>query len=222
MSIFADLRNECLIRELCRETNTDVLLFGFDGFIYFGNIQGIEDNRIALLAPAIKSDTRDVEILNPGGELRRVDFLRVDLWQIVAKGTAIVSDPIASCPCDPCKPCIPIPDPCDPCPCDPCDPRDPCPCDPTPIKIQRDESEERQESHHLIRQLCRMVGDDVVITTLGGFLFEGTLGAIDGELAILRVEDIFGPATSSSISDDDVRSVVVNLEALTSVSSITC
>ena len=188
---FSELRNECLIRELCRETNTDVLLFGFDGFIYFGNIQGIEDGRIALLAPAIKSDTRDVEILSPGGELRRVDFLRVDLWQIVAKGTAIVNDPIA------------------------------CSYEPTLAPV-RDDSEERQESHLLIRQLCRMVGDDVVITTLGGFLFEGTLGAVDGELAIMKVRDVFGPATSSAISDDDVRSVVVNLEALTSVSSSTC
>ena len=67
-----------------------------------------------------------------------------------------------------------------------------------------------------------MIGEDVVITTLGGFLFEGTLGDIDDELAILKVDDIFGPATSSSISGEDVRSVIVNLEALTSVSSTSC
>nr|MDU2066002.1 hypothetical protein [Sporomusaceae bacterium] len=80
----------------------------------------------------------------------------------------------------------------------------------------------RQESHELIRRLCRMVGDAVAITTLGGFLFEGVLGAVEDELAILTVEDIFGPATSSSISDNDVRSVVVNLEAITSIASSTC
>jgi len=194
MSIFSEIRNEALIRELQRELNTDVLLFGFDGFIYFGNLQGIDDCRIALISPAIKAETRDVEILSPGGELRRVDFLRVDLWTIVAKGTAVAHDPIVY----------------------------------SNSKghnfedTSRDETEERQESHHLIRQLCRMIGDDVVITTLGGFLFEGTLGDIDDELAILKVDDIFGPATSSSISGEDVRSVIVNLEALTSVSSTSC
>jgi len=193
MSFFSEIRNECLIRELQCELNTDVLLFGVDGFIYFGNLQGVEDCRIALLSPAIKATTRDVQILSPGGELRRVDFLRVDLWAIVAKGTAIVHDPIAHSKWNNLDPATP----------------------------QKEETEERQESHLLIRQLCRMIGDDVVITTLGGFLFEGTLGAIDGELAIMRVSDIFGPATSSAISDEDVRSVVVNLEALTSVSSAT-
>lgn len=192
MSFFSEIRNEALIRQLDCELNTDVLLFGVDGFIYFGNLQGIDDCRIALLSPAIKSETRDVQILSPGGELVRVDFLRVDLWTIVARGSAIVHDPIAHSK------------------------------DSGPSTSQREEMEGRQESHHLIRQLCRMIGDNVVITTLGGFLFEGTLGAIDNELAILKVDDIFGPATSSAISDEDVRSVVVNLEALTSVSSATC
>ena len=192
MSFFSEIRNEALIKELLCELNTDVLLFGVDGFIYFGNIQGIDDCRIALLSPAIKAETRDVQILSPGGELVRVDFLRVDLWTIVAKATAIVNDPIAYSKVS------------------------------STTETQRDEIEGRQESHHLIRQLCRMIGDEVVITTLGGFLFQGTLGAVDDELAIIKVDEIFGPATSSAISDDDVRSVVVNLEALTSVSSATC
>ena len=192
MSFFSEIRNEALIRELDNELNTDVLLFGVDGFIYFGNLQGIDDCRIALLSPAIKATTRDVQILSPGGELVRVDFLRVDLWTIVAKGTAIAHDPIA------------------------------CNKPSNAVTPQREIADERQESHQLIRQLCRMIGDEVVITTLGGFLFEGTLGAIDDELAILKVDDIFGPASSSAISDEDVRSVVVNLEALTSVSNSTC
>lgn len=191
MSFFSEIRNEALIRELECELNTDVLLFGADGFIYFGNLQGIDDCRIALLSPAIKADSRDVQILSPGGELRHVDFLRVDLWIIVAKGTAIVNDPISY-------------------------------SNSAAPNTQREVTDERQESHHLIRQLCRMIGDNVVITTLGGFLFEGTLGDISDELAIIKVDDIFGPATSSSISGSDVRSVVVNLEALTSVSSATC
>lgn len=194
MGFFSEIRNNALIRELQRELNTDVLLFGVDGFIYFGNLQGIDDCRIALLSPAINAETNAVEILTPGGELQRVNFLRIDLWTIVAKGTGVVNDPI------------------------------------TPLTLatkeeQRDqptEIDERQESHQLIRLLCRMIGDNVAITTLGGFLFAGTLGDINDELAILAVEDILGPATSSSISDDDIRSVVVNLEALTSVSAINC
>lgn len=196
MSFFSEIRNEALIRELQRELNTDVLLFGVDGFIYFGNLQGIDDCRIALLSPAIQADSSDVEILTPGGELQLVNFLRVDLWTIVAKGTGIADDPINGGILD---------------------------AVPAVGAEQRNQPDNdgRQESHHLIRQLCRMIGDDVVITTLGGFLFEGTLGDVSDELAIMTVEDIFGPATSSSISDDDVRSVVVNLEALTSVAGAT-
>jgi len=198
MGFFSEIRNNALIRELQRELNTDVLLFGVDGFIYFGNLQGIDDCRIALLSPAVNAETNAVEILTPGGELQRVNFLRIDLWTIVAKGTGIVNDPI-----DPPK----------------------LATTPAITATQRDQSteiDERQESHQLIRLLCRMIGDNVAITTLGGFLFAGTLGDVSDELAIMAVEDILGPATSSSISDDDIRSVVVNLEALTSVSAINC
>lgn len=201
MSFYEEIANRALIRELEREINTDVLLFGVDGFVYFGNLQGIDNCRIGLLVPAIAAETSDVEILTPGGELRTVAFLRVDLWTLIAKGTGIVSDPID------------------------------CGSGGGPIVkegvVRQEESDAgqtsiRQESHELIRRLCRMVGDAVAITTLGGFLFEGVLGAVEDELAILTVEDIFGPATSSSISDNDVRSVVVNLEAITSIASSTC
>lgn len=196
MGFFTEFRNEELIRELQRELNTDVLLFGVDGFTYFGNLQAIHDCRIAVLTPAIEADTSDVEILTPGGELRTVQFLRVDLWTIVAKGTGIVSDPIdggpgliATAP--------------------------PAPS----VAARGTESGEpiRQESHSLINHLRRMIGDCVTITTVGGFLFDGVLGDVCNELAILSVNDIFVPGTSDSISDEDVRSVVVNLEALTSV-----
>jgi len=233
MGIFLELRNECLIRELKRELNTDVLLFGFDGFTYFGRLQAIDDCRIALLTPAITADSTDVEILSPGGDVRFVEFARIDLWQIVAKGTGIVEDPIAGGSCS----------------------------SSSSSSSSRsssnsntnnntnsntntnnnsntnsggntgggkgnkggrtltvDESTERQESHELIRFLCRMVGDCVAITTLGGFLFTGVLGNVEDELAILSVDDIFVPGTSSPISADDVRTVVVNLEAITSVS----
>jgi small nuclear ribonucleoprotein (snRNP)-like protein len=194
MGIFSELRNLALIRELDRELNTDIVLFGFDGFAYFGNLQAVEDCRIAILSPAIEAESNDVEILTPGGEVLHVDFTRVDLWNIVAKGTGIVSDPIGSLDED----CVKAP------------------------RVDIVETTERQESHHLIRVLCRMVGDGVVLTTLGGFSIEGTLIAIDDELAILSNTDIFVPGTSTSLSDTKIRSAVVNLEALTSVSGDRC
>jgi len=189
MAIFAELRNECLIRELSRELNTDIVLFGFDGNSYFGNLQGIEDGRIAILAPAIKAASSSVEILTAGGEVLHVDFARVDLWPLVGKGTAIVSDPL--------------------------DPRPQT----APLTATVVPAAGRQESHCLIHVLRREIGERVFIGTLGGFVFEGTLGDVDDELAILTVAEIFVPGTSSSISDTKLRAAVVNLEAITSVST---
>ncbi|MDR3561083.1 MAG: hypothetical protein P4N59_06555 [Negativicutes bacterium] len=192
MAIFAELRNECLVRELSRELNTDIVLFSFDGNSYFGNLQAIEDGRIAILGPAIKAESSSVEILTAGGEVLHVDFARVDLWPLVGKGTAIVTDPFleenlvlqtqATAP-------VAIPD------------------------------AGRQESHCLIHVLRQEIGERVFIGTLGGFVFEGTLGALDDELAILTVAEIFVPGTSTSISDSRLRAAVVNLEAITSVST---
>jgi small nuclear ribonucleoprotein (snRNP)-like protein len=201
MGLFTEIRNPALIRELTRELNTDIVLFGFDGFAFFGNLQAVEDCRIAILSPAIEADSNDVEILTPGGEVLHVDFTRVDLWNIVAKGTAIVSDPIERLNCHN---------------------ESGARTSDTSARNAFEEGTERQESHHLIRVLCRMVGDSVVITTLGGFSIEGTLIAIDDELAILSNTDIFVPGSSTSISDRKIRSAVVNLEALTSVSGVCC
>lgn len=194
MSIFRELRNECLIRELERELNTDVLLFGFDGMTYFGNLQKVEDCRIAFLSPAIEAQS-NVEILSPGGEVVEVRFLHVDLWQIVAKATGIRTNPFTSS--------------------EDCDSTHSMR---TEVSPQITETSERQESHELICILRRMIGDNVVVTTLGGFVFEGILGNVDDELAFISVNEIFGPGNSSGISDDTVSTAVVNLEALTSVS----
>jgi hypothetical protein len=167
--------------------NTDVVLFGFDGFVYFGNLQAVEDCRIAILTPAIHAETSDVEILTPGGELVVVSFVRVDLWQIVGKATGVTEDPVVK-------------------------------CDSSSRDDEASVGESgRQESHNLIHELKRMIGDNVSITTLGGFLFEGILTDVRCELAILKVCDIFVPGKSRSISDSEVRGAVVNLEAVTSV-----
>ncbi|WP_371370947.1 hypothetical protein [Sporomusa aerivorans] len=197
MSIFREIRNECLIRELQCELNTDVLLFGFDGVVYFGNLQKIDDCRIAFLSPAIEAES-NVEILSPGGEVVEVRFLNLDLWQVVAKATGVKSAPFGNDCHEHGFIAAAVDD------------------------QQRTESEtetpERQESRDLICLLRRMIGDNVVITTFGGFIFRGTLGNVDDELAFLSIDEIFGPATSSGISDDVVSTAVVNLEAITSVS----
>lgn len=197
MGFFEEIGNRALIRELQRELNTDVLLFGVDGFTYLGNLQGIEDCRIALLGPAIAARTSDVEILTPGGELRTVEFLRVDLWTIIGKGTGVKNDPIAPG----ITKIITEED--------------------TPARIDEETEAVRQESQALIFQLRRMIGQEVVLTTLGGFLFEGVLGDVGLCLAILTVEDVFGPGDTSSMSDNDLRSAVINLNAITSVSLAT-
>lgn len=194
MGIFRELRNECLIRELQHELNTDVLLFGFDGIVFFGNLQKIEDCRIAFLSPAIEARS-NVELLSPGGEVVDARFLHVDLWQIIAKATGVKTSPFGN---------------------------DPGLCThavlPNAETQQRTETEnERQESHDLICILKRMIGDLVIITTFGGFIFQGTLGNVDDELAFISVDEIFGPATSSGISSDTVSTAVINLEAITSV-----
>jgi len=193
MSIFRELRNECLIKELEHELNTDVLLFGFDGIVYFGNLQKIDDCRVAFLSPAIEADS-NVEILSPGGEVVDVRFLNLDLWQIVAKATGVKTSPFVTTTTT---------------------------ATAQTEATQRTEASERQESRELICLLKRMIGDLVVITTLGGFVFQGTLGNVDDELAFISVDEIFGPATSSGISDTVVSTAVINLEAITSVSRST-
>lgn len=190
MSIFSALRNECLVRELQRELNTNVILFGFDNLTYFGNLQLVEDCRVATLTPATLADTNYVKIFTPGGEVEEVEFTRVDLWQVVAKGTSIAGDPFEEDDCD--------------------DDR------------QGAVAEQRQESCALICFLRRMIGDNVAIGTLGGFLFVGVLSDVRDDLAILRVDEIYVQGTSSPICSDDVRSAVVNLQAITSVSSAGC
>lgn len=191
MSFYCKIRNEALICELKHELNSDVLLLGADGFLYFGHLQSIEDCRLAILTPAITAVTSDVEIVTPGGCLVTVDFVRVDLWSIVAKGTGIVKDPVY-CP----MPC--------------CREDDMMSC----------ASNERQDREYdcLVKHIKRLIGDNVALTTVGGFLFQGILSDICNNLAILTVDEIFVPGCSGYISDRNIRSVVVNLEAVSSVS----
>ncbi len=190
MGFFTDIANKKLIRELERELNTDVVLFGADGFSYFGSLQDIDDCRVATLTPAQKAGTDFVEIQAPNEVLIKEKFARVDLFIIVAKATSITSDPFD----DP-----------------------PALAPTTPTRESENEPIERQESHNLIHFLKASVNDFVSITTLGGFAFTGILTGVNDELAILSADDIYVPGVSTSLTD--VNAVIVNLEAITSVSS---
>lgn len=197
MGFFSELRNERLIRELQHELNTDILLFGVDGFTYFGSLQAIHDCRVGVLGAATTSKTSNVEILAPGGEVKEVPTLHLDLWSLVGKGTQVVNDPLEHRP--PWNNGF----------------------EPPTYREDEEDSVERQKSHDLIRRLKLMIGDEVAVTTLGGFWFEGVLSDVHCNLAIIAVDEIFVPGETSSISGDEVKAVVVNLEALTSVSSTT-
>lgn len=93
---WSDFKNEDFVKDLSREVNTDIVLLGINGFSYFGNLQAIQDCRIAILSPAVQSEANAVEILTPSGAKTTTSFLRVDLWTVVAKGSGIVSDPLVS------------------------------------------------------------------------------------------------------------------------------
>lgn len=203
MSLYGKIYNSSLCDELRHELNTDVLLLGADGFAYFGHLQAIEDGRLAILTPAITAATSSVEIVTPSGCLATVDFVRVDLCSVIAKGTGIVDDPVYCLnPC--CQDVLTD-----------CEDDDACGCDCCCNRQDR-------EYECWPRQLRRLIGDTVAITTVGGFLFEGILSDVSRNLAILTLDELFIPGTSGYVSDRNLRSAVVNLEAISSIATNRC
>ena len=191
------LYNRAFLDELEQELNTDILLFGIDGFAYFGHLQRIENCRTAILAPAIAACTSDVEIITPGGCVATVDFVRIDLCNIIAKGTGIVRDPVF-CNQEPTGNCC--------------------------CKRDEEESVELPDADRLerdddctVRQLRRLIGNDVALTTLGGFLFQGILSDVCHNLALLSIDEIFVPGGSGYLSDRNIRSVTINIKALEAI-----
>lgn len=87
----------------------------------------------------------------------------------------------------------------------------------------------RQESHRLICQLKEMIGDNVGIEVLGGFIFEGNLVDVDDELATLGPLTSFNaptfnfattaivPPFGETIFSPEISAIVVNLEVITAV-----
>lgn len=236
MGLFFKNRNDALICELKNELNSDILLFGTDGFVYFGHLQAIEDCRVAILTPAICACSCDVEIVTPGGCLVTVDYVRVDLCTIVAKGTGIVRDPV--CQLTSCSSvcgdgaCSAITEGCE------CDNgngsgnsncyanaasypgNSGCNCRDEDAIKEKAEIFPGQERDYdcLNRQIKRQIGDNIALTSVGGFLFEGILSNVCNNLAIITIDEIFVPGCSGFISDCNLRSAVVNLDAISSVS----
>lgn len=223
MSLYSKIHNEFLINDLKNDLNCDILLFGADGFIYFGHLQSIEDCRLAILTPAISAETCDVEIITPGGCLITVDYVRVDLCGIVGKGTGIVKDPVYhTCPCK--SICHSKPHDStasdttessgcgwESCGCN-------CGCRPTADESTTRTTSQAREYDCLVKQVKRLIGDNVALTTVGGFLFEGILSDVYNCMAFLTIDEVFIPGCSGYISNCNFRSAVVNLEAITSVS----
>lgn len=208
MSFYCKIRNEALICELRNELNNDVLLLGADGFAYFGHLQAIEDCRLAVLTPGVCAATSQVEIITPGGCLVTVDYLKVDLWSVVGKGIGIVSDPVY-CP----HPCDPV-----------CSREE---VDESGTLAEMDESGEALEGNErefncLLKQVKRLIGNTVAFTVTGGFLFQGVLSDVCNNLAILSIDEIFIPGCSGFVSEHKIRSAVVNLRAISSVSGKNC
>lgn len=200
MSLYCKICNEALICELKNELNNDVLLLGADGFAYFGHLQAIEDCRLAVLTPAVCAATSEVEVITPGGCLITVDYIKVDLWSIVGKGLGVVCDPVYCIhPCH--YSCSREDDNLD-------DDLEAC-----------DEAGDNDRGHnYLIRQVRRLVGNKVALTTVGGFLFQGVLSDVCNNLATFSIDEIFIPGCSGYVSDHKLRSAIVNLKAISSVS----
>lgn len=197
MGFYHTVYNRAFLDELEQELNTDILLFGADGFAYFGHLQRIENCSTAILAPAIAACTSEVEIITPGGCVVTVDFVRVDLCSIIAKGTGIVRDPVF------------------------CNQEDNCGCG---CNREEEAAEELPDASRLerdddctVRQLRRLIGNNVSLTALGGFLFQGILSDVCRNLALLSIDEIYIPGGCGHLSDHNIRSVTVNVKAVSSV-----
>ena len=84
----------------------------------------------------------------------------------------------------------------------------------------------RQESRQLICQLEEMIGDNVNIEVLGGFIFEGNLADVDDELATLGPLSALNvptatttiiPPMGTAIVSPEISAITVNLEVITAV-----
>lgn len=205
MGVYHTTYNRAFFKELDQELNTDILLFSIDGFAYFGHLQRIENCHTAILAPAIAACTSDVEIITPGGCVVTVDFVRVDLCSIIAKGTGIVRDPVF-CNQEPESNCC-------------CNQQQNCCCnrDEESAEALPDADRLERDDDCTVRQLRRLIGNDVSLTTLGGFLFQGILSDVCHDLALLSIDEIYIPGGGGYLSDHNIRSVTVNVKAVNSV-----
>lgn len=121
------------------------------------------------------------------------DFTRVCLSTLVARGSGIGGDPLTSDTA-------------------------------TYKRLNGDEknSEMERDCGYLYRQLQRLIGDRTMITTVGGFAFEGILSSVCDDIAILTVDTICLPNHCTNLNNNRIRSVILNMNAITSFGSSNC
>lgn len=192
MRFYEKLYNRHLVNELRNEINTDILLFLADGSTFYGHLQGLDDCRAAIMTPATCSTNCDVELISDGGCILTTDFTRVCLSTLVARGSGISGDPVSAA-----------------------------------SAYKRQDSDEAglemdRDCGYLHRQLQRLIGDRTVITTVGGFAFEGILSSVCSDIIILTVDTICLPNCCTEFDSNRVRSVIINMNAITSFGSSNC
>ncbi len=194
MRFYEKLCNRRFQNELRNEVNTDVVLFTADGATFYGHLQGIDDCRAAILTPATCSKTCNVETIN-GGCILTSDFTRICLNTIVARGSGICGDPLV-------------------------DEKD-CGC------MQRTGNEKPVEEldrdcGYIYRQLQRLIGDRTILTTVGGYAFEGILSSVCDDTVILTIDKICLPNCCQEFNECRIRSVIINMNAIMSFGSSNC
>jgi small nuclear ribonucleoprotein (snRNP)-like protein len=205
MSILSELRNSCLLREIKSEINKDVFLLGVNGTSYFGSLQNVLRDRFAALTAATTAVSGLVEILTLSEIVQEPTYTLVDLYSIVGIGSNIASDPYVV------------------------EAVDEAFTEQSEDGISREESEEivkseapsiseRGEKISLVRLLLKQIGKQVSVTTLGGFLVEGMVIAVEDSLLTMSNTSILAPGMDGSIIET-VGNVAVSLNVLTSVST---
>jgi small nuclear ribonucleoprotein (snRNP)-like protein len=79
-----------------------------------------------------------------------------------------------------------------------------------------------RDGGYIYRQLQRLIGDRTIITLIGGFAFEGIISAVCDDILILTVDTVCLPSCCDDFDENKIRSVIINMNAITSFGSSNC